>query len=58
MDEKTTGATVCHLCGTAAPEPPVTWVCSVENGDRRYFCEQCSRTHLRSIEGRIDSSWW
>ncbi|AXK37011.1 hypothetical protein DVA86_01640 [Streptomyces armeniacus] len=58
VDEKTTGRTVCALCGTTAEETPVTWVCSVENGDRRYFCEECSRAHLRAIEGRIDSSWW
>jgi hypothetical protein len=30
----------------------------MENGRRVYFCESCARKHLRSIEGRLDSSWW
>ncbi|MEU1177714.1 hypothetical protein ABZ464_08710 [Streptomyces sp. NPDC005820] len=50
---------VCALCGTAAGEPPpVTWTCSVENGVRRHFCENCARDNLRAIEGRLDSAWW
>ncbi|WP_143074928.1 hypothetical protein [Streptomyces mangrovisoli] len=50
---------VCARCGIPAPGPaPITWTCSVENGGRRYFCDRCSRDHLRSIEGRLDSSWW
>ncbi|MFB7595908.1 hypothetical protein [Streptomyces sp. NPDC056160] len=48
----------CARCGTSAQEPPPTWACSVENGVRRYFCDACSREHLRSIEGRLDSAWW
>ncbi|MCF0076251.1 hypothetical protein [Streptomyces lomondensis] len=53
---------VCARCGTSAGAltagPPPTWTCSVENGDRRYFCETCSRENLRSIVGRLDSDWW
>lgn len=50
---------MCARCGTRAEEPPsVTWICSVENGVRRYFCETCSRKILRAIEGRLDSAWW
>ncbi|MEU6079449.1 hypothetical protein [Streptomyces sp. NPDC047108] len=54
------GAVVCARCGDVAPEPtpPVTWTCSVENGSRVYFCEHCARDNIRSIEGRLDSSWW
>ncbi|MBO0654945.1 hypothetical protein J1792_19830 [Streptomyces triculaminicus] len=50
----------CARCGTEAPggTPLPTWICSVENGSRRYFCDDCSRANLRSIEGRLDSSWW
>ncbi|MFD7712692.1 hypothetical protein ACFV6E_15100 [Streptomyces sp. NPDC059785] len=48
----------CARCGASAEEPPLTWTCSVENGTRRYFCDDCSRAHLRSIEGRLDSAWW
>ncbi|WNI22570.1 hypothetical protein [Streptomyces sp. ITFR-16] len=51
---------VCALCGTDAgsDSAPPTWICSVENGSRRYFCDTCARTHIRSIEGRLDSAWW
>jgi hypothetical protein len=51
---------VCARCGTATagPTPPVTWTCSVENGSRIYFCENCARDNIRAIEGRLDSSWW
>ncbi|EYT84111.1 MULTISPECIES: hypothetical protein [unclassified Streptomyces] len=48
----------CAHCGTPADEPPPTWTCSVEDGVRRYFCDACSRAHLRSIEGRLDSARW
>lgn len=59
VEEKKPEKTVCARCGARAPEsPPLTWICSVENGDRRYFCEDCSRSHIRAIEGRLDSSWW
>ncbi|MDX3308364.1 hypothetical protein ACWGH3_04640 [Streptomyces sp. NPDC054884] len=50
---------VCGRCGTRAAEPPpVTWTCSLENGLRRHFCEDCARENLRAIEGRLDSEWW
>ncbi|MBY8865092.1 hypothetical protein [Streptomyces sennicomposti] len=48
----------CARCGAPADGPPPTWTCSVENGVRRYFCDACSREHLRAIEGRLDSAWW
>ncbi|MGV9312445.1 hypothetical protein ACWDR0_09625 [Streptomyces sp. NPDC003691] len=56
-----TGAerTVCSRCGsTAEGTIPLTWTCSVENGTRHYFCDTCARANLRSIEGRLDSTWW
>lgn len=50
---------VCAGCGAVATGAEgLTWLCSVENGARRYFCTTCSRTHLRAIEGRLDSTWW
>ena len=55
----------CDLCGTPAgtdpggsPGIPLTWTTAVENGQRRAFCATCSREHLRSIEGKLDSEWW
>ncbi|MEU9911465.1 hypothetical protein [Streptomyces sp. NPDC051001] len=49
---------VCARCGTTADGPRPTWICSVENGVRQYFCDTCSRDNLRAIEGRLDSAWW
>ncbi len=49
---------VCARCGAAADRLPVTWTCSVEGGDRRYFCDTCARANIRAIEGRLDSAWW
>jgi hypothetical protein len=40
------------------PVVPLTWTTAVENGRRRVFCTSCSREHLRSIEGKLDSAWW
>ncbi|WP_371645146.1 hypothetical protein [Streptomyces mirabilis] len=49
---------VCARCGTPADGPPLTWTCSMENGTRHYFCDNCARSNLRAIEGRLDSAWW
>ncbi|WP_037686594.1 hypothetical protein [Streptomyces aureocirculatus] len=53
-----TGSAVCSRCGAVADGWPPTWTCSVENGVRHYFCDVCARDNIRSIEGRLDSSWW
>ncbi|MGW2016566.1 hypothetical protein [Streptomyces sp. NPDC001927] len=49
---------VCARCGTTVETLPVTWTCSVENGRREYICDRCARENIRSIEGRLDSTWW
>lgn len=54
----TTGATTCARCGVTHQGLPLTWTCSLEDGRRVYFCEDCARRHLRSIEGRLDSARW
>jgi len=48
----------CAHCGTPSETPQLTWTCSVENGTRHYFCDNCARANLRAIEGRLDSAWW
>ncbi|MBT2386611.1 hypothetical protein J7E86_24135 [Streptomyces sp. ISL-11] len=55
---ETAAPVTCAGCGAAADGTPPTWTCSVENGSRRYFCDDCARANLRAIEGRLDSSWW
>lgn len=57
---------VCSVCGTVVAEggagggaePPLTWTSSVERGRRVWYCDRCSREHLRAIEGRLDSEWF
>jgi len=56
--DPTQTTTRCGRCGHTAEGLPITWTCSVENGSRVYFCDDCGRKHLRSIEGRLDSAWW
>ena len=49
----------CEMCGRRAEEADtLTWTTSVEHGRRRWFCAECSREHLRSIEGKLDSEFW
>ena len=42
----------------AAALARITWARGVENGRDTWTCDTCSRTHLRSIEGKLDSAWW
>ena len=55
---------VCATCGTTPPDDDaaalarITWAHGVENGRDVWTCDTCSRTHLRSIEGKLDSAWW
>lgn len=52
--------TTCAFCGAVAKgdQPPITWTSAVEHGRTVWFCEACSREHLRSIESKLDSEWW
>ncbi len=56
--------TTCDFCGRQEPETPdgnaatLSWTISVENGRRRTYCDSCSRTHLRAMEGKLDSEYW
>jgi hypothetical protein len=52
---------VCATCGTVADDPAlaaITWTRGTENGREVWTCDRCSREHLRSIEGKLDSAWW
>jgi hypothetical protein len=60
---------VCATCGAVAADPVIarlTWSRGTEGrgaegrGAERdvWVCDACSRRHLRSIEGKLDSSWW
>lgn len=52
---------VCATCGQQAaadPQTALTWVRGLEAGRAVWTCPTCSRMHLRSIEGKLDSAWW
>jgi hypothetical protein len=36
----------------------LTWARGVERGRVTWTCDRCARTHLRSIEGKLDPQWW
>jgi hypothetical protein len=49
----------CDFCGRQAEDADtLTWVTSQERGRQQLYCDACSREHLRSIEGKLDSAWW
>ena len=50
----------CDYCGRTAEEGAATlaWTTAVEHGRRCTFCPECSRSHLREIEGKLDSEFW
>lgn len=52
---------VCATCGVISTDPALatlTWTRGIENGRDTWTCDRCSREHLRSIEGKLDSAWW
>ncbi|WP_030529682.1 hypothetical protein [Phycicoccus jejuensis] len=55
---------VCATCGStpadseAAALARLTWSRGTESGREVWTCAACSRRHLRSIEGKLDSAWW
>ncbi len=51
----------CDFCGRPSPageDVPLTWSTSAENGRLRRYCDECSRQHLRAMEGKLDSEYW
>jgi len=54
-----TESVVCDLCGRQADtRAALSWTVATERGDRLRFCDECSRTHLRAMEGKLDSDHW
>jgi hypothetical protein len=49
--------------GNAAAADPVavarlTWTRGTDRGNVVWTCDRCSRAHLRSIEAKLDQTWW
>jgi hypothetical protein len=60
MNDETAGI-ICATCGRIAGDESaarLTWSCAVEQDRQVWACDLCSREHLRSIEGKLDSAWW
>jgi hypothetical protein len=60
-DEAAPAAMACATCGATPADMALarlTWARGTENGHEVWTCDTCSRRHLRSIEGKLDSSWW
>jgi hypothetical protein len=63
-DDAATGEARALRCATCGAVPAdeglarLTWARGVENGREVWTCDACSRRHLRSIEGKLDSAWW
>lgn len=53
-------AVACARCGTVAPHgAPLEWTMQTSRGGRiEFLCATCARTHVRSIEARLDPEWW
>jgi hypothetical protein len=55
---------VCATCGATPADDEstalarITWSHGVEHGHEVWTCDTCSRRHLRSIEGKLDPTWW
>ena len=50
----------CDSCGRTEEGdiPPITWSLSIENGRAVRLCEECTRVHLRAMEGKLDRQFW
>lgn len=60
-DEAAPTSMACATCGATPADMALarlTWARGTENGQEVWTCDTCSRRHLRSIEGKLDSSWW
>ncbi|GAW49565.1 putative uncharacterized protein [Nocardioides sp. PD653] len=50
----------CSFCGRQEADvaSTLTWTTSVEKGRKNVYCDDCSRTHLRAMEGKLDTEFW
>jgi hypothetical protein len=48
----------CSACGRTSAEPGATWSSQVDERGLTWVCDECTRQHIRSIEGRLDIDWW
>ncbi len=50
---------VCVLCGIAASGPTTLWMFGKDrSGSDSWYCPDCARENLRSVEAKLDRQWW
>lgn len=58
-----TAPLTCATCGRR-PDPGheatarLTWSRDTSGAVVTWTCDECSREHLRAIEGKLDPAWW
>ncbi len=53
------GAATCSSCGTSVDgDPPLTWSTATGPRGTTWVCDRCTRTHVRSIEAKLDEEHW
>lgn len=58
-EEPSADRAVCSLCGTQAETAaPLTWSSSHSPRGTTWACTDCTRTHLRSVEAKLDEEHW
>jgi len=60
MDDETLPM-ACATCGRIPADDStasLTWAFGIENSRKVWTCDSCSREHLRSIESKLDSTYW
>jgi transposase-like protein len=53
----------CTRCGKqraadCSPVEAMSWSSERERGAQRWLCPECSRTHVRDIEGKLPVEYW
>lgn len=48
----------CSVCGREEVDPPPQWSTQTSESELERLCGECTREHIRSIEGRLDPRWW
>lgn len=54
---------VCFRCGrrrdeVADPVDLLVWVSERQDGQTRWLCHSCARSHARDIEGKLPDEYW
>jgi hypothetical protein len=48
----------CSVCGTTGDAETEGWSFAVEGKRLTFTCNDCARTHIRAIEGKLPEEYW